>query len=335
MIQKILWVLHIDLALLGYQLASTLCAVGFLYRIMAWFRYPPNRTLWGRSAKAWSVLARRERLATLARSMVTRLVFQTYIFRRGWLRGVTHISIFWGVVIAGGGSLALTWGTLSFSLVNQQTYRARFFDVPLLDFQTHTVLAFLIFNMINLGSLLLLGGLLIALWQRFTVRRAETAERPQAHLGALYLLLALTVTGLFLAVSYKFLGGLGHGYLVFLHEITVVLGLLWLPFGKFFHLAVSPAFVALDLAERAGVVEPSRCSCCNRTLSAVWRPGDLQGALINAGFAPNSAGPGPSESTLCPSCRQRRQAALLRLGTGRSSYPVEIRGQLRQEADCG
>lgn len=329
MIQKIL---HIDLAILGYKVACILCAVGLLYRLSVWFRCPPNRTLWDRSAHAWPSTSLRGWFTTLVRSVVTRLVFQTYIIRRGWLRWLTHFSIVWGVAIAGGGSLlARTWGITSCSSVNQQTYRALFFDVPLFDFRANSVLAFLVLNAINLGSLLLLGGLVLALWQRYTVRRIETAERPREHLGTLYLLLTVTVSGLLLAISFNFLEGFGYDQFVYLHEIVVVFGLLWLPFGKLFHLAVSPAAVALDLTERAGHVESSRCSCCHRTLSAVWRPSDLRDTLASAGIALRKGGLGPTELTLCPICRQRRQAAFLLLGSGRSTRPIEIRNELRQE----
>ena len=331
MIEKILGPLN--LAALSYKVACILCAVGFLYSIWAWFRKPPTRTLWGRSAQAWSIIPIHRGLMTLARSMVSRLVLQSYIIRRGRLRWLTHFAIAWGVVIAGGGSLlSLTWHAMGCSSVDQQTYTARILDAPLFDFQAHSFMAFLVFNAIKLGSLLLLGGLVLALLQRFTVRQNETAERPREHLVALYLLLAVTVTGLLIPVSYEFLEGFAYDQLAYLHEIVVIVGLLWLPFGKLFHLAVSPATVALDLTERAGLVEPSRCSCCNRTLSSVWSPDDLRGTLASAGLAVREGVSVPAELSLCPLCRQRRQAALLRLGTGRSSCPVDIRNKLGQEA---
>lgn len=301
--------IYIDLAVLGYQVASVLFVIGCLYRFIAWLRYPPNRTLWGRSARAFQQRSWWPNLATLIKSVVTRLLLQTFIVRRSWLRWFTHFAIFWGVVVVSGICFALAWGWMSFSLVDQQTYCARMFDIPIITFRVGSFIAFLAFNAINLGSLLLLLGLVLAFWQRLKMGPLEKAERLRDQFSSLYLLLAVTVSGLLLTVSYKFFNGIGHRQLVVLHEVIVVLGLLWVPFSKLFHFEVSPASVALDVAERAGSVEPSRCSRCGKTLSAVWTPRDLQGVLASAGVQISGDVADPEVLVLCPSCRRHRQAA--------------------------
>jgi nitrate reductase gamma subunit len=301
--------IYIDLAVIGYQVASVLFVIGCLYRFIAWLRYPPNHTLWGRAGGALQQRGWRPNLGTLIKSVITRLLLQTFIVRRSWLRWFTHFAIFWGVVVVCAVCFALAWGWMSFSLVGGQTYSARMFDIPLLTFQVDSPIAFLAFNAINLGSLLLLLGLILAFWQRFRMQPEEKAERLKDQLSSLYLLLAVTVSGLLLTVSYKFFNGIGHRQLVVLHEVIVVLGLIWVPFSKLFHFEVSPATVALDMAEGTGVVEPSRCSRCGKTLSAVWTPRDLQGVLASAGVQIAGDVADPEVVLLCPSCRRHRQAA--------------------------
>ena len=301
--------IYIDLAVLGYQVASVLFVIGCLYRFIAWLRYAPNRTLWGRSAHALQQRGWRPNLITLIRSAITRLLLQTFIVKRSWLRWFTHFAIFWGVVVVCAVCFALAWGWMSFSLVGGQTYSARMFNIPIITFQVDSIIAFLAFNAINLGSLLLLLGLILAFWQRFRMQPEEKAERLKDQLSSLYLLLAVTVSGLLLAVSYKFFNGIGHRQLVVLHEAIVVLGLIWVPFSKLFHFEVSPATVALDVAEGPGVVEQSRCSRCGKTLSAVWTPRDLQGALASAGVQVVGDVSDPEVLFLCPSCRRHRQAS--------------------------
>jgi len=315
MVEKV-WFLHIDLAALGYQIASVLFVAGCLYRFVAWLRYPPNRTLWQRSARALEHRSWWANISTVIKSVVTRLLLQTFIVRRGWLRWFTHFAIFWGMLVTCAVCFALAWGCMSFSLAGQQTYRAHMFDVPLLTFHVDSLIAFLSFNAINLGALLLLLGLILALWQRFTMRPQEKAERLGDQFSTLYILLAVTVTGLLLTVSYKFLNGVGHRQLTVLHEVTVVLCLLWVPFGKLFHIGVSPATVALDVAEGAGIVEPSRCSRCERTLSPVWTPRDLEGALASAGVRMTGDSADAAVLALCPSCRRHRLATMLLSGMG-------------------
>jgi hypothetical protein len=301
--------IYIDLAVLGYQVASVLFVIGCLYRFIVWLRYPPNHTLWGRSGLALQQRGWRPNLVTLIRSVVTRLLLQTFIVRRSWLRWFTHFAIFWGVVVVCAVCFALAWGWMSFSLVGGQTYSARMFNIPLLTFQVDSLIAFLSFNAINLGALLLLLGLILAFWQRFRMQPEGKAERLKDQLSTLYLLLAVTVSGLLLTVSYKFFNGIGHRQLVVLHEAIVVLGLIWVPFSKLFHIEVSPATVALDVAEGPGFVEPSRCSRCGKTLSAVWTPRDLQGVLASAGVQVAGDVADPEVLSLCPSCRRHRQAS--------------------------
>jgi nitrate reductase gamma subunit len=300
--------IYIDLAVLGYQVASVLFVIGILYRFIAWLRYPPNRTLWGRSAHALQQREWKPNLMTLIRSGITRLLLQTFIIKRSWLRWFTHFAIFWGCVIVSAVAFPLAWGWMSFSLVRGQTYSARMFNIPLLTFQVDSLIAFLSFNAINLGALLLLLGLILAFWQRFRMQPEEKAERLKDQLSILYLLLAVTVSGLLLTVSYKFFNGIGHRQLVVLHEVIVILGLLWVPFSRLFHIEVSPATVALDVAEGPGLVEPSRCSRCGKTLSAVWTPKDLQGVLASAGVQVAGDVADPEVLSLCPSCRRHRQA---------------------------
>ena len=219
--------IYIELAVLGYQVASVLFVAGCLYRFIVWLRYPPNRSLWTRSIQAFQHRSRKANLATLIRSAVARLLLQTFIVSRGWLRWFTHFAIFWGVVVVSGICFALAWGWMSFSLVDQQTYCARMFDIPLITFRVGSLIAFLAFNSINLGALLVLLGLVLAFWQRFKMRPLERAERLGDHFSSLYLLLAVTVSGLLLMVSYKFFHGIGHRQLVVLHEAIVVVGLIW------------------------------------------------------------------------------------------------------------
>jgi hypothetical protein len=302
---------HFDLAILGYQIATVLFLIGCVYRFVVWLRYPPNRTLWQRGARGLQDRGMGANLATLIVFGLKRLLFQTFIVQRGWLRWVTHLAIVWGMLIVCALCFALAWGMTTFTLVDQGTYIANMLGMPLVKFNVDSVIAWLMFNSINLGSLLLLAGLLLALWQRYKMRPLEKAQRLGDQRITIYLLLAVTVSGLLLAVSYKFLHGVGHRQLAVLHEVLVVLGLICLPFSKLFHVLVSPAGIALDVAEESAMVEPSRCSRCDQTLSAVWMPGDFSTVLASAGVRRSGDSPDPAVLTLCPSCRRHGLAGVL------------------------
>ena len=66
----------------------------------------------------------------------------------------------------------------------------------------------------------------------------------------LILLFAISVTGLALTVSQEWLRGTAYSFLAILHAITVIAGLLYLPFGKFFHIFQRPAQLGVKLYHR-------------------------------------------------------------------------------------
>ena len=61
----------------------------------------------------------------------------------------------------------------------------------------------------------------------------------------LFLLFAVSVTGLMLTVSYTWMNGYGYEFLAIVHAVTVIFTLLWLPFGKFFLIFQRPAQLAV------------------------------------------------------------------------------------------
>ena len=68
----------------------------------------------------------------------------------------------------------------------------------------------------------------------------------------LILLFAISVTGLALTASTLWLRGAFYGFLAILHAITVIAALLYLPFGKFFHIFQRPAQLGVKLYQDAG-----------------------------------------------------------------------------------
>ncbi len=68
----------------------------------------------------------------------------------------------------------------------------------------------------------------------------------------LLILFAISITGLALTASTLWLRGSFYGFLAILHAITVIGALLYLPFGKFFHIFQRPAQIGIKLYQDAG-----------------------------------------------------------------------------------
>ena len=117
----------------------------------------------------------------------------------------------------------------------------------------------------------------------------------------------MAATGLLLTASETWLQGRNFGTLAFLHEVTVILLLLFLPFGKLFHIVQRPAQAgvarykaegeAMGAAALPGLPDPVHPrQPAPADLERLWRELDLDGARH---------GNGAHHLDLCPRCRRR------------------------------
>jgi hypothetical protein len=65
-------------------------------------------------------------------------------------------------------------------------------------------------------------------------------------------LIIISVTGLGLNFSYAFLKGIAYDFMSVTHAIAVILFLVWIPFGKFFHIIQRPAQIGAHIYRREG-----------------------------------------------------------------------------------
>jgi NNP family nitrate/nitrite transporter-like MFS transporter len=131
----------------------------------------------------------------------------------------------------------------------------------------------------------------------------------------LILLFAISVTGLALTASSLWMRGVLYDFLSILHAITVVAALLYLPFGKFFHIFQRPAQLGVKLYQRAGEEgEGALCARCGERFASRMQIDDLKEVLPKLGFDYRISGPAGNWQELCPACKRRTLAfAQLRL----------------------
>jgi hypothetical protein len=120
------------------------------------------------------------------------------------------------------------------------------------------------------------------------------------------LLFAISVTGLALTVSQIWLQGNFYSFLAILHAITVIAALLYLPFGKFFHIFQRPAQLGVKLYQRAGESGlGAECSHCGQRFASRMHIDDLKRVLPELGFDYAMPGPAGNWQELCPTCKRR------------------------------
>jgi hypothetical protein len=230
-----------------------------------------------------------------------------FIFRRGALRGLAHWLIMWGCIVAAAITFPLVWGWIHFETVpgDVDQYRTFLFGVPAGDFPVHSAVAFVTFHGLVWASLLVVPGVMLAFRRRMIDHGAAATQQFGEDMLPLVLLLAISVTGLMLTVSYTWMKGYAYPFLAILHAVTVIVTLLWLPFGKLFHVFQRPAQLGVsfykDASERG---EQARCRRCEQAYAGAIMVRDLTTVERELGFRYELRGREGHYQEICPRCRR-------------------------------
>jgi hypothetical protein len=99
-------------------------------------------------------------------------------------------------------------------------------------------------------------GVLIFMRRRLTDLGQIALQTFEGDWLPLILLLAISVTGLGLTWDYDFMDGKYYSFMAVTHGITVILFLIWIPFGKFFHIIQRPAQLGIAIYRKADAEGP-------------------------------------------------------------------------------
>ncbi|HTL32002.1 MAG TPA: hypothetical protein VL326_02690 [Kofleriaceae bacterium] len=299
---------HFDAALVGYTFATLFATFGIVYRYAMWLRRPPTRMYWRRG---WRTFLSPARLPGNAWRFVKRAVIEVagnrFIFRRNKLRGLAHFLLMWGCFLAAAITFPLVWGWIHFETVpgHLDTYRAYLFGFAAGEFPVASLPAFIAFHGLVWASFLVLAGVMLAFRRRMRDRGAEAVQQFGEDILPLVLLAAISVTGLMITISYTWLRGYAYDFLAILHAVTVIVTLLWLPFGKFFHIFQRPAQLGVGFYKDEGARgEQALCKRCGRPYASVAMVRDLITVERELGFRYEMTTGAAHYQEICPACRR-------------------------------
>jgi hypothetical protein len=334
---------HFDAALTGYAIGSLLAAFAVGYRFAIWASRPPSRMyfkrgfqlLFHRSTKAARSsqanhpatqlfnpsTARRlsHGAGTLGAALARNFVAQNFIRHRSLYRWIMHLCLSGGCTLAFAITFPLVFGWIHFeSSANDATmYCVKVFGFNAGNFSIHSLQATLMFNALNIAAVLVLAGLIMAGFRRLKDPGERATQSFFEDIVPLLLIFAVTATGLALTVSYKFLAGRGHSLWAVVHMISVVALLIYIPFGKLFHMFQRLCTLCVTQYKKAGADgERAHCRGCGAAFASQMHVDDLKTVLDQLGFNYRFAtGRGEVHyQEICPACRRR----LLALNQGRS-----------------
>ena len=293
---------NFDAALIGYTFASLFALFGIVYRYSVWLTKPPTRMYWRRgwqlfmSPRLWKNF-RSPRI--LAEAVVRKIVVQDFVWHRSPERWAGHMLIAAGCVLAALVTFPLVFGWVHFTqgaITPEPTYIIQVFGFRVREIALHGIESWFTFHALIVASVLVIPGVMIVMYRRMVDVGAVAVQRFSRDFLPLILLFAVAFTGLLLWVSYEFLEGYFYTALAQLHAWTVIGTLIYLPFGKLFHIFQRPATLGIAYYKSPlSELEPAHCPLTGEEYAPAAQTKDLTEVLHELEFDYSPVG-GPPET---------------------------------------
>ncbi|MBS1705167.1 MAG: MFS transporter [Armatimonadetes bacterium] len=247
-----------DSPLAAYAAATVFAAFAFSYRYLMWIQRPAT---WLYFRASWALFFRPRCLVRNLLKLVVLLwnniVIQKFIGKRSHTRWIAHMGMAWGCLLAFAITFPLSWGWVQFGVApDGYRYQVEFMSMPQFSFDPNGPIGWLFFNGLNISATLVLVGIGFAMHRRVFSHGAHAVQSIENDLVPLLLLFSVSITGLMITASYRVMGGANFSFVSLLHAFFVILLLLWMPFGKLFHVIQRPAQLGVAYYKEAGSQGP-------------------------------------------------------------------------------
>jgi hypothetical protein len=299
---------HFDPALLAYTSAVVFATFGIVYRYAVWLQKPPTGLYWRRG---WQLFLRPRdlprNLLGLVKLAWNGVVVQTFIRRRDHARWAAHFLMSWGTLVAVAVTFPLVFGWIHFEsdLKNPEIYNAYTLGIWSGSFPAHSWIGWFTFHILDFCAVAVIAGMALAMRRRMRDPGANAVQQFSMDFMPLILLFAVSVTGLMLTASVTWMKGHSYSFLSLLHAFSVIVTLLYLPFGKFFHIFQRPANMGVQYYKQEGAkTAQAACARCGQEFASLMHVEDLKTVLAELGID-QSLEEGGHYQDICPGCRRR------------------------------
>ncbi|MBI1785603.1 hypothetical protein HYR69_10715, partial [Candidatus Sumerlaeota bacterium] len=313
---------NFDPGLAHYALSSLVALFAVVYRLSIWLSRPPTSRLFrraamnvieSRKARKRARVGRETRrpgfLSTILRRLAGAFVAQDFIRRRGFVRWAAHAGLSYGSLLAFAFTFPLVFGWVHFETPDDpQIYHLHVFGFDLDRFRVDSLKAILAFNLLNISAVMVLIGAALAAWRRVRDRGERAVQTFREDWMPLLLLVAVSATGLMMTANTHLAGGNGYVFAGTAHAVSVIALLMFIPFGKLFHMFQRTAALAVAINKKAALaVAPARCHSCDAPFASAAQVEDLHTVLAELGLLPVFSGAAGSVpyTQICPPCRRR------------------------------
>ncbi|EFK34131.1 hypothetical protein HMPREF0204_13200 [Chryseobacterium gleum ATCC 35910] len=245
---------NFDAALIIYFFGTISMTFGVVYHHSVWKQRPATQKYWKRT---WEFIFSKDYpiyMKEVIRLSVRNILFQRFIMPRGRMRWLGHFLLATGCLISFGVTFGLTFGWMHFTLKAGTTdmYETHMMGITVMTFPLNTVMALILFHILVWTAIMVIIGCLIMMHRRFVDEGLIATQWFERDWLPLILLVAVSVTGLGIWFDYSYLEGKMSQFMAITHAITVAMFLMWIPFGKFFHIFQRPAQVGANIYKIEG-----------------------------------------------------------------------------------
>ena len=251
---------NFDAALVAYLFGTLFAIFGIAYRYSVWIQRPPTKIYFKRSL---TTLFSKEFLHFswfTIQDFFKNIVFQSFILKRGKKKGIAHLMMAIGCTMAFAITIPLTFGWIHFTLVPEtglnpnveDIYTAHFFGFEVFNFPIKSIVGFFTFGALNWCSVLVIIGATYFLQKRLKDPGLIATQTFEGDILPLLLLILVSLTGLGLTLDYEFMHGKAYEFIAVTHAFFVIVFLIWMPFGKFFHIIQRPAQIGAHIYKEVG-----------------------------------------------------------------------------------
>lgn len=289
---------HVDLNLYGYIVGTIIFLGGFFYRFIAWGERPPTKIILKKGIK---LLKRKSTPKTATEHLAT----YRFIWNRGIYRWMQHVLMGWGCVLACMVTFPLVFSWMYFTMEESGMYTIVLFGMDLLVVPADGLIAWFSYNALNISAFMVIAGVCMAMYRRLKNMQARAEQKFLYDFLPLYLLLFVSITGLMLTFINVFLHGAGHYVMSLIHQYSVIITLIYLPFGKLAHIPFRPMSVfARNYREYYGEKEMKECKNCGTHFVSTEQSQDVIDVL-NQNTIEFNTEDGFNLAELCLPCRRK------------------------------
>lgn len=293
---------HIDLNLYGYMVGTFVFVGGFFYRFIAWGERPPTKIF---IKKGLKLLFRK----STPKTSVEHLATYNFIWNRGIYRWTQHVLIGWGCVISCLVTFPLVFGWMYFTMEENGYYTVVALGINIMSVKADGIIAFFFYNALNFTAIMVIAGVCMALYRRLKNMQARAEQKFIYDFLPLYLLLFISITGLMLTFMNVFLHGEGQPIMSLIHQYSVIITLIYLPFGKLAHIPFRPMSVfARNYREHYAEQSMKECKVCGDKFVSTEQSNDVR-EVLGMNHIDFNMEEGFNLAELCLPCRRKYRIA--------------------------